>query len=54
MDPVALVFYAAICAVLSLFAPQLGGRVTRLAVGAGVGVLAAAILPLLRTTLLGG
>ncbi|WP_424972371.1 hypothetical protein [Dinoroseobacter sp. S76] len=54
MDPVALVFYAAICAILSLFAPQLGGRVTRLAVGAGVGVLAAAVLPLLRTTLLGG
>ncbi|MEM1077918.1 MAG: hypothetical protein AAGI09_05260 [Pseudomonadota bacterium] len=54
MDPVALVFYAAICAVLSLFAPQLGGRVTRLAVGAGVGVLAAAVLPLLRTAVLGG
>ncbi|WP_424966381.1 hypothetical protein [Dinoroseobacter sp. S375] len=54
MDPVALAFYAAICALLSLFAPQLGGRMTRLAVGAGVGVVAAALLPILRTTLLGG
>lgn len=49
MDPVALVFYALVCGVLSLFAPNLGGRVSRLAVGAGVGVVAAALLPVLNT-----
>ncbi|MEL7151034.1 MAG: hypothetical protein AAGK71_09885 [Pseudomonadota bacterium] len=48
MDPVALVFYAIVCGCLSLFAPNLGGRTARLAVGAGVGVAAAAILPLLH------
>lgn len=48
MDPVALVFYAIVCGVLSLFAPSLGGRVSRLAVGAGVGVVAAAVLPLVN------
>ncbi|MDD9717844.1 MULTISPECIES: hypothetical protein [Dinoroseobacter] len=50
MDPVSLAFYALVCAVLSLFAPRLGGRAARLVVGALVGVLAAAVLPLLRTT----
>ncbi|MEM6385135.1 MAG: hypothetical protein AAF718_02750 [Pseudomonadota bacterium] len=49
MDPVALVFYAIICGLLSLFAPNLGGRVPRLAVGACVGVVAASLLPLLNS-----
>ncbi|MEM7720696.1 MAG: hypothetical protein AAF222_15985 [Pseudomonadota bacterium] len=48
MDPIALTFYAVVCGLLSLFAPKLGGRVPRLAVGAVVGVLAAAILPVLH------
>lgn len=48
MDVTALVFYAAVCGVLSLFAPNLGGRVSRLTIGAVVGVVAAAILPVLR------
>jgi hypothetical protein len=54
MDPVTLAFYALVCAVLSLFAPRLGGRTARLIVGALVGVLAAALLPLLRSGLSGG
>lgn len=48
MDPVSLVFYAVVCGLLSLFAPNLGGRVPRLAVGAVVGVLAATTLPFLN------
>lgn len=48
MDIVALAFYAAVCGILSLFAPNLGGRVQRLLIGAGVGVMAAAILPAIR------
>lgn len=54
MDLLSLAFYALVCAVLSLFAPQLGGRAARLAVGAAVGVAAATLLPVLRTTLFGG
>lgn len=54
MDPIALVFYALVCAILSFFAPQLGGRTVRLAVGAAVGVVAASVLPILRVALLGG
>ena len=51
MDPISLTFYAAICGLLSLFAPSLGGRVPRLAVGALVGLAAATILPVLRGAL---
>ena len=49
MDPIAIVFYAIICGCLSLFAPNLGGMAPRLAVGAVVGVLAAILLPVLKT-----
>lgn len=48
MDPVALIFYAIICGVLSLFAPQLGRAPQRLIIGAIVGIAAAAVLPLVR------
>lgn len=48
MDPIAIVFYAAICGLLSLFAPQFGGVAPRLAVGAVVGIAAAIALPLLK------
>ncbi|WP_412563676.1 hypothetical protein [Thalassobius sp. MITS945101] len=53
MDPIALVFYAVICGLLSLFAPSLGGMVPRLALGAVVGIVAAALLPTLKA-LIGG
>ena len=51
MDPISLTFYAAVCGLLSLFAPSLGGRIPRLAIGAVVGVIAATVLPLLRAAL---
>ncbi|WP_224823234.1 hypothetical protein [Cognatishimia sp. MH4019] len=54
MDPLTLIFYAVVCAVLSLFAPKLGGRGPRLAVGAAVGVLAATALPYLAAMVYGG
>ena len=48
MDIVALAFYALVCGVLSIAAPQFGSPAKRMAVGAAVGIVAAAILPLLR------
>ena len=51
MDTTALAFYAAICGLLSMAAPALGPPGLRLAVGALVGIVAAAILPVLRQAL---
>lgn len=51
MDVTALVFYACVCAGLSLFAPRIGTPWARLAIGAGVGIVAAALLPILRGAL---
>lgn len=48
MEPISLVFYAIVCGLLSIFAPSLGGTVPRMAVGAVVGVAAAAALPIVR------
>ena len=45
MDPFVLAYYAFICALLGLYAPQMGGRLMRLVIGALVGVGAAVILP---------
>ena len=54
MDPFALLFYAIVCGCLSFAAPKLGGRLQRLAIGAGVGVVAAALLPFIRQVVAGG
>ena len=51
MDPVALGFYAVICGLLSLAAPGLGRPFLRLGVGAVVGILAAAVLPMLKAAI---
>lgn len=51
MDMTALVFYACVCAVLSFASPRLGSPFRRLAVGALVGIAAAALLPALRQAL---
>ncbi|AHM03189.1 hypothetical protein roselon_00771 [Roseibacterium elongatum DSM 19469] len=51
MDVTALAFYAAICALLSLASPRLGRPFVRLAVGAVVGLAAAALLPILKGAL---
>ena len=48
MEPISLTFYAAVCGVLSVVAPNLGGMVSRLAVGAGVGLIAASVLPIIK------
>ncbi|WP_377509269.1 hypothetical protein [Octadecabacter sp. R77987] len=48
MDPISITFYAMVCGCLSMAAPRLGGLVPRLAVGAGIGVAAAILLPVLR------
>lgn len=41
-------FYACVCGLLSVFAPQLGTIYVRLGVGAAVGAVSALALPLLR------
>lgn len=53
MDFLALGFYACVCGLLSIFAPQLGTLYVRLAVGAAVGAVSAFVLPLLRS-MMGG
>ena len=51
MDPISLGFYAVICGLLSVFAPNLGTPVRRLGIGAAVGIVAAALLPWVKGTL---
>ena len=51
MDPVTLVFYAIVCACLGLAGPSLGKPAVRFGIGAAVGILAAAVLPVLRAVL---
>jgi hypothetical protein len=50
-DQLAIVFYAVVCGVLAAFAPAFGGRAMRAVIGAGVGLAAASILPLVRSGL---
>ena len=49
MDLTAIAWYAAICGALSALAPVFGGRMTRIIVGAAVGILAASLFPLAKT-----
>jgi len=51
MDPVALVFYAIVCGLLGLAGPLLGKPPMRFGIGVAVGVIAAALLPVIRTSL---
>ena len=53
MEPISLVFYAVICGLLSVFAPNLGGALPRMAFGAVVGLAAAAVLPFIRGMMVG-
>ena len=53
MDPIALAFYAIICGALSVFAPNLGGFLPRLAAGAAVGIIAATLLPVIKGLIAG-
>lgn len=51
MDPVTLAFYAVVCALLSLGSSRFRTPLTRLAIGAVVGIVAAALLPVIRNAL---
>ncbi len=44
VDPVAMIFYGVVCGGLAAFAPSLGGRAMRAAIGAVVGFAAASVL----------
>jgi|GEM_PF-689341 hypothetical protein len=48
-DPVGLVFYGLVCGALAAFAPLLGTRPRRALIGAVVGIVAAILLPVLRS-----
>jgi hypothetical protein len=48
MDPVPMVYYAAICGLLGVAAPRLRRFPVRFGVGVGVGLAAAGLLPVLR------
>jgi hypothetical protein len=48
MDAVNLIFYAVVCGALGWAGPKLGAPVMRFGIGAGVGLVAASVLPLLK------
>jgi hypothetical protein len=48
MDITALGFYAVICGILSFAAPKLGRPLSRFAIGAVIGIIAATVLPVLQ------
>ncbi|MGE0230988.1 MAG: hypothetical protein AB7O39_02545 [Flavobacteriaceae bacterium] len=50
-DATAIAWYGAVCGLLSLTAPRLGGRIPRIIAGIVVGIVAATLLPLLRAQL---
>ncbi len=49
MDPFVLGFYAVICGVLGWVAPNLGPPFVRFGIGAVIGIVAAGLLPTLRS-----
>lgn len=49
MDPVTILYYAAVCGGLAAFAGRAGGFLQRLGLGVVVGLAAASALPILRT-----
>jgi len=51
VDPITLIFYASVCGALGWASPKLGTPVTRLVIGAAVGIVAATALPYLRSLL---
>ena len=48
MDPVNALFYAGVCGLLAGVTGRLRSGAVRIAIGAGVGVIASALLPVLR------
>jgi len=51
MDPVTMIYYATVCAVLSVGAGTMRTMKWRLLIGALVGVAAAAVLPSVRAAI---
>lgn len=51
MENTILLYYAAICGALAGVAPMLGNKVTRVGLGACVGVIAALIYPYMKSVL---
>ena len=52
MDVLTTIFYAGVCGVLAAFVPQGNARAARAAIGAGVGVAAAVIWPVIHRALM--
>jgi uncharacterized membrane protein (DUF485 family) len=51
MDTFTFLFYAIVCGVLAYASPVMKNKIARLAIGFCMGLLAAAILPLIRTAI---
>ena len=51
MDIAGLLFYGAVCGVLAGVSPRIGEAPVRVAVGIGVGIASAGLLPELRSLL---
>lgn len=51
MDPYTLGYYAIVCAALGAAAPRMGRLPVRIVIGTVVGLIAAAALPWLRSTI---
>ena len=54
MDGIALAFYATVCGLLAAVGPSLGGMVTRIIAGVGVGLVAASLLPFIKAAIAAG
>lgn len=53
MDFFNIVYYGIICGILGVSAPALGNKAARLVVGIGIGVIGAALLPILKNLITG-
>lgn len=51
MDPITLIFYAVICGGLGYAGPRLGAPLMRFGIGAGVGLIAASLLPAIKASM---
>ena len=49
IDATAIAWYAAVCGVLSALAPNFGGKIVRIVIGGIVGIIAATVLPAIRS-----
>lgn len=54
MDPITVTYYAVVCGLLAALVPPSLRMVFRLGIGAGVGVVAAVVLPFIQGLFAGG